>query len=135
MHRIFVPLLLFCAVSFFAPRPATATVVTTSWSPVGNPGNAADPSTGFGSVNYAYSIGTYDVTVSQYVAFLNANDPNGSDPLGLFNTNMASFGSVTLNGSAPSGSMYAVAQGNGNLPVNCVNWYDAARFANWMNNG
>ena len=33
--------------------------------PVGNAGNAADPSTGslYGSVPYAYKMGTYDVTL------------------------------------------------------------------------
>jgi formylglycine-generating enzyme required for sulfatase activity len=39
---------------------------------VGNPGNAADPSTGYGSASYAYQMGEYDVTVGQYVQFLNA---------------------------------------------------------------
>jgi len=38
---------------------------------VGNPGNAAD-STGYGSVGYAYNIGTYEVTAGQYCEFLNA---------------------------------------------------------------
>ena len=31
--------------------------------PVGNAGNAADPSTGYGSVPYAYKMGTYNVTL------------------------------------------------------------------------
>ena len=30
---------------------------------VGNPGNAADPSTGYGAVPYTYQMGTYDVTI------------------------------------------------------------------------
>ena len=34
---------------------------------VGNVGNAND-STGYGGVNYNYSIGRYEVTVSQYAA-------------------------------------------------------------------
>ena len=38
--------------------------------------------TGYGAVDYSYNIGTYDVTVGQYVAFLNANDPTGANPLG-----------------------------------------------------
>ena len=33
---------------------------------VGNPGNAADPSTGYGSVGYTYQMGKYDVTLGQY---------------------------------------------------------------------
>jgi hypothetical protein len=51
---------------------SNATAVTISTVPVGDVGNAADPATGYGAVNYAYSIGTYDVTVSQYASFLNA---------------------------------------------------------------
>ena len=46
--------------------------VTIATVPVGNPGNAPDPSTGFGEVDYNYNIGKYDVTSSQYTAFLNA---------------------------------------------------------------
>ena len=47
---------------------------------VGNPGNAADPSGGYGSVGCAYQMGTYDVTTAAYVAFLNAVATK-SDPL------------------------------------------------------
>ena len=38
---------------------------------VGNSGNAAD-TTIYGAVAYSYWIGKYDVTGSQYTAFLNA---------------------------------------------------------------
>ena len=76
---------------------AHAQAVTIAWSPVGNPGNAADPASylgnpapQLGAVSYSYSIGTYDVTNSQYVEFLNAKDPTGADPLGLYNSGMTS---------------------------------------------
>ena len=49
--------------------PAQISIATV---PVGNPANAADPSTGFGSVGYTYNIGQYDVTSSQYTAFLDS---------------------------------------------------------------
>ena len=39
---------------------------------IGHVGNAADPSTGYGAVNYAYSIGKHEVTNAQYADFLNA---------------------------------------------------------------
>ena len=46
---------------------------------VGNPGNPADTrdssqggTPGCGSVAFTYQIGTYDVTLAQYTAFLNA---------------------------------------------------------------
>ena len=58
----------------------SAAAVTMEWSFVGDPGNACDlqpwdPLGGegcFGAVDYAYSIGTYEVTNAQYVEFLNA---------------------------------------------------------------
>ena len=109
--------------------------VTISWAPVGNAGNAAEPQTGHGAVDYNYDIGTYDVTNSQYVAFLNSNDPTGANLLGLYNSNMndATYGGIDNTG--PIGSVYSVIPGNGNHPVNYETWYSAIRFANWLNNG
>jgi len=55
---------------------AAITIETVS---VGNAGNAADTST-YGAVAYSYDIGKYEVTNTQYAAFLNAKaetDPNG----------------------------------------------------------
>ena len=86
MNRIFIQQFLFCAICFSLPLPARA-FITIAWSPVGNPGNANDPADGddgtpgiqnFGAVPYAYNIGTYDVTASQYVEFLNAKDPTAT---------------------------------------------------------
>jgi len=52
------------AASFVAASAAFASPVTMDWSTVGNAGNAADPTTGFGAVGYDYRIGTYEVTNS-----------------------------------------------------------------------
>ena len=67
---------------------------------VGNPGNAADTTvesdstTGYGSVAYDYKMGAYDVTVAQYVQFLNAVATT-ADTYGLYNSNMeALFGGL-----------------------------------------
>jgi formylglycine-generating enzyme required for sulfatase activity len=113
--------------------------VTIQWSPVGNAGNANDPATGglYGGVGYDYNIGTYDVTNSQYVAFLNSNDPTGANTLRLYNTSMslAPYGGINYNSGAASGSKYSVISGDGNHPVNFVLWYSAIRFANWLGNG
>jgi formylglycine-generating enzyme len=123
---------------------ADAQTVTMAWSYVGNPNNPADKTvmttdgtTGYGSVPYAYNIGTYDVTNSQYVAFLNSNDPTGANPLALFNSYMSAplFGGITYNSGAASGSKYSVIGSSGQNPVNDVTWYDAIRFANWLDNG
>lgn len=119
---------------------ADARAVTIAWTPVGNPGNAADPVAGslYGAVGYSYEIDKYDVTNSQYVEFLNAKDPTGADPLQLYNSNMSgpfNRGGINYTSGAANGSKYSVISGDGNHPVNWVTWYDAIRFANWVNNG
>ena len=128
----------FAAFGGLVSAQATAQI-TMSWSYVGDPANPPDPDTGsvYGSVDHGYNIGTYDVTVSQYVAFLNSNDPTGADPLGLYNDNMSSarYGGIDANPGAASGSKYSVISGDGNHPENWVSWFDAIRFANWLNNG
>jgi len=100
---------------------------------VGNPNNAAD-SSGYGAVGNSYAIGTYEVTTNQYTAFLNA--VAATDTFSLYNTDMGSsqYGGITRSGSSGSYS-YAVKSGFENKPVNYVSFWDAARFANWLNNG
>lgn len=113
--------------------PASATV-TMDWVNVGNPGNSADPLTGYGAVGHEYKIGKYEVTNNQYAAFLNAVAP--SDPHGLYSSSMAniSWGGIAQSGASGSFT-YAVKEGMGNKPVTLVSWFDAARMANWMHNG
>ncbi|MBI3838672.1 MAG: PEP-CTERM sorting domain-containing protein, partial [Planctomycetia bacterium] len=112
-------LVLFGLLAAFA---ADARAVTIAWSPVGNPGNAADPATGslYGAVPYAYNIGTYDVTASQYVEFLNAKDPTGANTLGLYmrNPNSLLDGGISFSAGNANGSKYSVISGRGNHPVN-----------------
>jgi len=124
----------FAVASLFAATSAFAQPVTMDWSTVGNAGNAADPTTGFGSVGYEYRIGTYEVTNSQYAAFLNA--AAASDPNGLYNSGMGlnPRGGITRSGSDGSYT-YSVRTNMGDKPVNFVSWFDAARMSNWMTNG
>jgi len=133
-HRNVASFIVICAIVLTAMPSAVA--VTMAWSPVSDPGNFSD-TTGFGAVGYPYRIGTYDVTNSQYVDFLNAKDPNGTSPLQLYNIYMSNavFGGITYNPGAASGNKYTVISGRGDHPVNYATWYDAARFANWVNNG
>lgn len=101
---------------------------------VGDPGNAAD-TTGYGSVAETYQIGKYDVTVSQYTEFLNAIA--ATDAYALYDPNMAldlNYAGITQSGN-PGSFTYSVIGGSGDLPIVWVDWFDAARFANWMQNG
>jgi sulfatase modifying factor 1 len=99
---------------------------------VGDVGNAAD-TTGLGAVDYGYSIGKYEVTNTQYVAFLNAKAK--SDPNNLYNgAYHATYGGITRSGTAGSYT-YATISGRENWAVTYVSFWDACRFANWMSNG
>ena len=87
MNRSVNSLLVLFAMCLIAPR--TTWAVTINTVPVGNPGNSNDPLTDdlYGGVDYAYRIGTYEVTNAQYAEFLNAKTQS-VDSLDLFNTNM-----------------------------------------------
>ncbi len=119
--------------------PARAQV-TIDWVTVGDPGNAAD-TTGIpnpaGAVATAFQIMKYEWTNSQYVEFLNAVDPNGTNPNSVYNINMGSNarGGISFDTNASAGSKYAARTDMGDKPVNFVSWFDAARVANWLQNG
>jgi sulfatase modifying factor 1 len=100
---------------------------------VGDAGNANDTS-GYGGVSYDYHVGTYEVTNSQYVSFLNAKGSTNAH--GVYNSNMNSsaYGGIQQTGSSGSFT-YNVKSGFGDKPVNFVSFWDAARFTNWLTNG
>ncbi len=139
-------------------------VVTFDWAVVGDTSNVADTrimdkgqapdnTTGYGAVDYVYSIAKQHVTNSQYVEFLNAADPTGQqafDNNGIYNRNMtvssignppdsglgiAYTGGIDYNFGASNGAFYSVKPGQGNLPANWINWNSGARFVNWLHNG
>ena len=138
LHRLTAQSLLgaitLCA-SVAALNAATTSAVSIATVWVNNAGNGAD-TTGFGSVGYNYKIGKYDVTVTQYTAFLNS--VARTDTYGLYNPNMAGITSGNP-GIAQVGSLgnytYSIASGHENLPVTDVSFWNATRFANWLNNG
>ena len=122
--------------------PVLAAPITIDMVTVGNPGNANDTGgTNNGAVNYSYQIGKYDVTIGQYTAFLNAADPSGTNPNGIYNASMATnlnIAGISYTSGASAGSKYAVISNGGdssNRPITYVSWFDAARFSNWMTNG
>ena len=128
-QRIFTSLGLAVLACVSLVTPASA-VVSMSWTSIGNAGNTAD-TTGYGAVDHAYNIGTYEVTNAQYCEFLNAK--GGSNSSGIFNLNMGNDG-IAQNGSSGSYT-YSVSSTYANLPMACASWFDAARFSNWLGNG
>lgn len=110
---------------------------------VGNPSNAPDArvlqdgTTGYGSVEYQFTIGRYPVTAGQYCVFLNAVAQ--ADDYGLYSLDM----DATLNPLGcniqrigTSGAYtYTITNAWANRPVNYVSYWDACRFANWLTNG
>jgi formylglycine-generating enzyme len=127
---------LMVAVALTSAGAVRANTITLEMALVGDAGNATD-TTGYGAVDHAYNIGKYEVTNSQYAAFLNAVDADGANPNSIYKTEMGSDarGGITFTGGAASGAKYTTRANMGDKPVNFVSWYDAARFTNWLNNG
>jgi len=130
---------------------AQSPLVTIDTVTVGDAGNAAD-ATGYGAVTYEYKIGKYEVTIGQYATFLNsvATQDTFNYIVDLWNPLMASdlkIAGISRTGSGiladpyvysvigPSGVTPAGATSPDNRPISYVSWFDAARFANWVNNG
>lgn len=107
---------------------------------VGDAGNAAD-TTGYGAVTNAFAIGKYEVTIGQYRTFLNSVASVTSDSyiVNLWSASMASnlnIAGISRSGSGTLGDPYSYSvMGSDNRPITYVSWFDAARFANWVNNG
>ncbi|MDX9702362.1 MAG: SUMF1/EgtB/PvdO family nonheme iron enzyme [Candidatus Auribacterota bacterium] len=116
------------------------------WAVVGNTGNASDIQTvwgqsmEFGSVDYTYRIGKYEITTAQYVEFLNSV-ASYSDPRDLYNLNMSiEYNPDTLYDGISritneDRCTYMANEGWENKPVVYISWYDILRFVNWLHNG
>jgi sulfatase modifying factor 1 len=113
-----------------------AALITIDWVTVGDPGNAADTTT-YGAVADSFRIMKFEFQNSQYAAFLNAVDPNGTNPNSVYSANMGgnARGGISFTSDNASGSKYAIRPNMGDKPVNYVSWWDAARVANWLQNG
>ena len=129
-----------------------APIINIETVPVRNPNNPSDPTTGgrYGAVPYSFEIGKYDITIAQYTAFLNAvaTNPNANPAItGLWIEEMGDptedTGALIERISNASNTAYTYRvvtdptwkTSSGNRPICWVNWFDAARFANWMHNG
>ena len=81
------------------------------WTSASHSGNPL----GQGQVNYNYRIGKYDVTLTQYAAFLNS--VAASDPYSLYNPNLATDMTVAgISRSGSSGSYTYAVIGSGRWP-------------------
>jgi sulfatase modifying factor 1 len=141
--RTLVPFVTALFAAFINATPADAQpLVTIETVTVGDAGN---PSVGYfgpyGAVDYEYAIGKYEVTIGQYTTFLNSVASVTSDSyiVDLWSASMTSnlrIAGISRSGSGTLASPYSYSViGSGNRPITYVSWFDAARFANWINNG
>jgi hypothetical protein len=84
----------------------TGNTFTLSFSPVGNTNNAADSTTGYGSVSYQFSISTYAISQDEMNIAIASGFTNGNGTTGKW---------------------------TGSQPATGVTWYQAAAFVNWLN--
>jgi hypothetical protein len=105
------------------------------------PSNPKKPCMEVGGVGYRYGIGKLEVTVDQYVDFLNTADPNGTNKRKLYSTTESStawprFGQIDFSAKAGSGHHYLVASPEwADKPYGFANFLRSARFANSLFNG
>ena len=128
LSRIWV----FAAIAGLAGGVFAATV-DIEWVIVADHRNPNDD-TGFGSVASIYEIGKYEVTAAQYTAFLNA--VAAADPHGLYAADMwlSPYPCGIQRHGTPGAYSYTVEPDYANRPVRHVSFWDACRFANWLNN-
>lgn len=122
-----------------AATSGRAEPISIDWVTVGDPGNApylGSGTTPYGAVGYQYDIMKYEWTNAQYTTFLNAIDPDGTNPNLVYSGTMGSDarGGITNTGTV-NGSRYAVKPNMGDKPTVFVTWFNAARVANWLHNG
>ena len=127
--KSYLPSLMAAAAAAVLPASAA---VSLDWVSVGNAGNTADAATGHGAVAYSYAISKFEVTGAQYTAYLNAKGQ--SDSVDMWTPDIGGISGINRNGDFGSYT-YTVSSGYENKPVLCVSWFEAARFANWLNNG
>ncbi len=94
-----------------------------------------------GGVKRSYGIGELEITVSQWVTFLNTVDPGGKDRHRLYSKVESSvawpkYGSINHSKSKAHGTHYSVALPEwANKPYAFSDFTRAARFVNAMQNG
>jgi hypothetical protein len=142
-----------------AGKPAVVTVKTVSIGAPGNPSVGIVPFSDaiykscaeapqttpacqeIGGVDYRYGIGYLEVTVRDWVKFLNTADPLGRDPHDLYDNSQSStewpkYGQIDEAAKAAPGRHYEIAYPEwADKPYGFANFLRAARFANSLYNG
>jgi formylglycine-generating enzyme required for sulfatase activity len=94
-----------------------------------------------GGVKDTYGIGEFEITVSQYVTFLNTADPDGKNLRQLYEDNMnptvwPKYGSIGYSSSAAFGQHYSVAYPEwADKPFSFGDFRRGAAFVNSLFNG
>jgi hypothetical protein len=94
-----------------------------------------------GGVKYRYDIGQLEITVRQWVAFLNTVDPAGTDRHDLYDPTESSsawpkYGQINKSARTRNGHHYSVAYPAwADKPYGFANFLRAARFVNSLFNG
>ncbi len=98
-----------------------------------NPNNVADNTT-YGSVDYQYQIGKYEITNDDYLEFLNSI--GNTDTYNVYDIRMKEniIGGIIRSGEL-NNYTYSVKPNMGNKPVNYISWFSCARYCNWLTNG
>ena len=107
---------------------SAACAIEMEWVKVGDPGNSPDR-TGYGSVAYEFEIGKFEVTVAQYLEFLNTIDADGPNGVGKQSAVRS------MRSAEPGKPIYAVPDADSQKPIRGIRFADAMRFANWMHQG
>lgn len=95
--------------------------------------NNGNDSAGIGAVSYEYKIAKYQVTNTQYVEFLNSI--GATDTYAVYNSAMGTDRAGILRSGSSGSYSYSVKTNFGNKPATNINWYNAARYCNWLHNG
>ncbi len=148
------------AMASAAPKPAVLTLKTAAVGAPGNPPaaiipfedkifhNCAEaptvekkPCQEVGAVAYPFGIGQLEITVSQWVGFLNTVDPQGRNRHHLYSHTESGnawprFGQIDFARRAASGHHYSLAAPEwADKPYGFANFLRAARFVNSLYNG
>jgi hypothetical protein len=105
------------------------------------PAEKQPPCQQVGGVDYRYGIGRLEVTVTQYVDFLNTVDPAGRNKYKLYSSTESGaewpkYGQIDFSAPAAAGHHYSVASPEwADKPYGFANFLRSARFANSLYNG